>query len=86
MTGIGKTNSGHFYSVELRENNRFLHPAEIGNTACVFVFAHCGAVGTLNRNGKKRTDLEKQLCHSRLVMCLPLNPLCKHLGIAIGVV
>ena len=32
-----------------------------GNTAYVFALAHCGAMGTLNRNGKKSTDLEKQL-------------------------
>ena len=32
-----------------------------GKTAYVFALAHCGAMGTLNRNGKKSTDLEKQL-------------------------
>lgn len=32
-----------------------------GETAYVFALAHCGAMGTLNRNGKKSTDLGKQL-------------------------
>jgi hypothetical protein len=36
-------------------------PLENGNTACIFALAHCGAMGTLNRNGKKSTDLGKQL-------------------------
>ena len=36
-------------------------PLENGNTAYVFALAHCGAMGTLNRNGKKSTDLNKQL-------------------------
>lgn len=34
---------------------------ESGETAYVFALAHCGAMGTLNRNGKKSTDLNKQL-------------------------
>ena len=34
---------------------------ESGKTAYVFALAHCGAMGTLNRNGKKSTGLEKQL-------------------------
>ena len=32
-----------------------------GETAYVFALAHCGAMGTLNRNGKKSTGLTKQL-------------------------
>lgn len=32
-----------------------------GKTAYVFALAHCGAMGTLNRNGKKSTDLNNQL-------------------------
>jgi len=32
-----------------------------GETAYVFALAHCGAMGTLNRNCKKSTDLGKQL-------------------------
>ena len=32
-----------------------------GETAYLFALAHCGAMGTLNRNGKKSTDLGKQL-------------------------
>lgn len=34
---------------------------ENGNTAYVFALAHCGAMGTLNRNSKKNADLGKQL-------------------------
>ena len=34
---------------------------ENGNTSYVFALAHCGAMGTLNRNGKKNADLDKQL-------------------------
>ena len=36
-------------------------PLENGGTAYVFALAHCGAMGTLNRNSKKSTDLDKQL-------------------------
>jgi hypothetical protein len=32
-----------------------------GKTAYVFALAHCGAMGTLNRNSKKSADLGKQL-------------------------
>lgn len=38
---------------------------ESGEAAYVFALAHCGAMGTLNRNGKKSTDLEKQLADWR---------------------
>lgn len=34
---------------------------ENGNTAYVFALAHCGAMGTLNRNRKKSTDLTNQI-------------------------
>ena len=36
-------------------------PLENGGIAYVFALAHCGAMGTLNRNSKKSTDLDKQL-------------------------
>lgn len=32
-----------------------------GNTAYIFALAHCGAMGTLNRNNKKNSKLDKQL-------------------------
>ena len=34
---------------------------ENGSTAYVFALAHCGAMGTLNRNRKKSTDLTNQI-------------------------
>jgi uracil-DNA glycosylase len=34
---------------------------ENGSVAHVFALAHCGAMGTLNRNRKKSTDLDNQL-------------------------
>lgn len=40
---------------------------ESGNTAYVFALAHCGAMGTLNRNSKKSTGLEKQLADWRKI-------------------
>ena len=42
-------------------NNPVTVSLESGNTAYVFALAHCGAMGTLNRNSKKSTDLDKQL-------------------------
>lgn len=42
-------------------NNPVAVMLESGETAYVFALAHCGAMGTLNRNGKKSTDLGKQL-------------------------
>jgi len=36
-------------------------PLENGNPAYVFALAHCGAMGTLNRNSKKNAALDKQL-------------------------
>lgn len=38
-----------------------------GNTARVFALAHCGAMGTLNRNRKKSTDLKRQLADWRKI-------------------
>ena len=32
-----------------------------GRRAYVFALAHCGAMGTLNRNRKKNTSLDNQL-------------------------
>lgn len=54
---------------KIRSYNAFIessdNPIEVslesGRTAYVFALAHCGAMGTLNRNGKKSTGLEKQL-------------------------
>ena len=42
-------------------NNPVSVPLENGGTAYVFALAHCGAMGTLNRNSKKCADLGKQL-------------------------
>lgn len=42
-------------------NNPVAVTLESGETAYVFALAHCGAMGTLNRNGKKSTNLDKQL-------------------------
>lgn len=42
-------------------NNPVAVPLENGGSAYVFALAHCGAMGTLNRNSKKSTDLGKQL-------------------------
>ena len=42
-------------------NNPIPVPLENGKTIYVFALAHCGAMGTLNRNSKKSTDLSKQL-------------------------
>lgn len=48
-------------------NNPVTVSLESGNTAYVFALAHCGAMGTLNRNSKKSTDLEKQLADWRKI-------------------
>ena len=48
-------------------NNPVAVTLESGETAYVFALAHCGAMGTLNRNGKKSTDLEKQLADWRKI-------------------
>ena len=42
-------------------NNPSAVPLENGSTAYVFALAHCGAMGTLNRNKKKSAELDKQL-------------------------
>ena len=42
-------------------NNPISVPLEKGGRAYVFALAHCGAMGTLNRNSKKSTDLDTQL-------------------------
>ena len=42
-------------------NNPVPVTLENGKTAYVFALSHCGAMGTLNRNGKKSADLDKQL-------------------------
>lgn len=42
-------------------NNPVSVTLENGKTTYIFALAHCGAMGTLNRNGKKSTDLNKQL-------------------------
>ena len=48
-------------------NNPVAVTMENGKAAYVFALAHCGAMGTLNRNGKKSTDLEKQLADWRKI-------------------
>ena len=48
-------------------NNPVAVSLESGNTAYVFALAHCGAMGTLNRNSKKSADLEKQLADWRKI-------------------
>ena len=32
-----------------------------GTNIAVFALAHCGVMGTLNRNGKKNLDLDQQI-------------------------
>ena len=48
-------------------NNPVAIHLENGNTAYAFALAHCGAMGTLNRNGKKCVTLEKQLVDWRKI-------------------
>ena len=56
-------------TVRIKDYNAFIEgpdnpvavSLENGQTAYVFALAHCGAMGTLNRNGKKSTDLSKQI-------------------------
>ena len=48
-------------------NNPVAVTLENGKAAYVFALAHCGAMGTLNRNSKKSTDLEKQLADWRKI-------------------
>ena len=62
-------------SSRIKDYNTFIESAnnpvtvslESRNTAYVFALAHCGAMGTLNRNSKKSTDLEKQLADWRKI-------------------
>lgn len=42
-------------------NNPVAISLENGNTAYIFALAHCGAMGTLNRNCKRNTAIDKQL-------------------------
>lgn len=42
-------------------NNPIAVPLENGNTTYIFALAHCGTMGTLNRNSKKSADLSKQV-------------------------
>ena len=55
------TRMKNFNSFIESANNPVAVPLENGGTAYVFALAHCGAMGTLNRNSKKSTDLDKQL-------------------------
>ena len=48
-------------------NNPVAIHLENGNTTYAFALAHCGAMGTLNRNGKKSVTLEKQLVDWRKI-------------------
>jgi len=56
-------------TVRIKNYNRFIesdqNPVAVtladGSTAYIFALAHCGVMGTLNRNGKKHTDLSVQM-------------------------